>query len=239
MFGCHTPGYFELIGAGSVSQVQAGNGELGITSNETDRLVQTNDNTLNSWGGQLGVGYVYYIMNARKCSPCVQWFPMIEPEINVYYSKYQNLGDVYRFDSVAFNDLTYNMPIRSTRVMLDAALTLASWCQYSVYAIGGVGNAWNRVSYSDTFNDDGSCSEQNISLSSRTTSHFAWEAGLGLTYAINNCIGVSAEYLYTDFGNLETSGSGNTGTITTPLISPASFNLHTQAVLLGLHVAIG
>ena len=35
-------GYFELIGAGSLSAVDAGDGLLGVTSSETDTLVQTN-----------------------------------------------------------------------------------------------------------------------------------------------------------------------------------------------------
>lgn len=49
----HTSGYFELIGAGSLSAVLAGTSQLGVTSNEVDTLVQTNRNALNSWGGQL------------------------------------------------------------------------------------------------------------------------------------------------------------------------------------------
>ena len=50
LYNAHTPGYFEAIGAGSVSNVRAANGHLGVTSSETDTLVQTNNNAWNSWG---------------------------------------------------------------------------------------------------------------------------------------------------------------------------------------------
>lgn len=142
--------------------------------------------------GVVSLGYVYFISHAKRYSEKVQWFPMVEPELNVYYNVYQNSGDVYRFDSAAFNELTYNMPIHSTRLMADVALTIASWRKFSVYGIAGIGNAWNRISYRDVDNSNDTCSTQNLSL--------------------NN--------------------------ITMPSISPASFNLHTNAFLLGLHATV-
>lgn len=234
----HTPGYFEVIGAGSLSKVHANNGQLGITSDEIDTLVQTNDDAWNSWGGQLGIGYVYFISNAQQYSKHVQWFPMIEPQLNVYYSNYHNKGDVYRFGDPAFNELSYDMPIHSTRLMLDGALTVASWRKFSTYIKAGIGNSWNRIAYSDVDHSDDTCVIQNLKLNDNDNSHFVWEAGAGATYAFNNRVGLSFEYLYADFGKLKTAGNGNTGLITAPLILPASFNLHTQALLLGLHVSI-
>lgn len=236
---CHTPGYFEIIAAGSLSQVRHTNSKLGITSSETDSLVQRKDNDWDSWGAQVGVGYVYYIGGARRFCSDLQWFPMLEPQINAYYSNYRNKGDVFRFGSPSFNELTYSTHIRSTRLMFDTALTVLSRCGFSTFVIGGLGDASSRVRYSDTVNSDITCDIQNINLDSKSNSHFVWELGAGLNYAFNCRVGVSAEYLYTDFGKLNPSRSGNTGIIAQPIISPANFNLHTQAVLLGLHVALG
>lgn len=238
VFAAHTPGYFDVIAAGSISQVKAGNGRMGITSDETDTLVQTNDNNWNSWGGQLGLGYVYFLGNSQRNSEQLQWFPMFEPELNVYYNRYKNKGNVYRFGSPEFNDLTYSMPFQSTRVMLDGALTIESWRQFSTYVIGGIGNSWNRIGYSDAFKSSDGCSVQNLSLSNKTSSKFVWELGAGIAYAINNTVGLSFQYLYTDYGTLSTTAQGNTGALTLPLLSPARFTLHTQALLLGLHVMV-
>jgi outer membrane autotransporter protein len=232
----HTPGYFELIGAGSLSAVIANNGQLGVTSDEIDTLVGTNRNAWNFWGGQLGLGYVYFLFNAQKYSDNIQWLPRIEPELNVYYSSYTNAGDIYRFGSSAFNSLTYTIPVDSTRLMFDGALTVASWRQISAYLIGGLGNAWNRIGYRDEVKNT-LCNVENLNLNNNSSSNFVWEAGAGLAYDINKHIAISFEYLYTNFGTLNTSVNGNIDGITTPLISPASFNLATQGLLLGLHIA--
>lgn len=236
---CHTCGYFDVIGAGSLSQIRADDATLGVTSDEFDRLVSDNDNNWKYWGGQLGVGYVYYIKDAKRFSCGTQWFPSIEPQVNIYYTDGRVEGDVLRFGSGDFNELNFKATAHSTRLMADAALTVVSRANLSLFVIGGLGEASTKVKYSDSVNDDVTCDLQGISLASKTNSNFAWEVGAGVTYAYNYRIGVSAEYLYTDLGKLRTSGNGNTGTIALPVITPARFNVDAQAILLGLHVALG
>jgi opacity protein-like surface antigen len=234
--------HFEILGGPGVSQLSASNsslGSLGVTSSETDKLVQTNANAWNTLAAQLGAGYVHYFGNAQQYSEQVQWFPSIEPELNVYYLSSNSIdGNVLRFGSAAFNDLTFDIPIRSTRLMLDAALTIVSWKKLSIYAIGGIGNAWTRVGYKDTANDGNPCPEQRLDLNNKTNSNFAWEVGAGMTYAFNERFALSGEYLYAGLGNVKTAGSGNTGTITSPVIAPAKFNLRSGAGLLVLHIAL-
>lgn len=233
------PNHIDIIGAIGVANLAAGNGSLGVTSSETDTLVQTNGNNWNTLAAQLGVGYVHYLRNYNPYSDQVQWFTAIEPELNGYYLGQNSInGDVWRFGSPNFNDMTYNMPIDSYRLMLDGALTVVSKRQYSLYAIGGIGNAWNRVGYNDADRNGIPCADQFLNLNSTTHSSFAWEAGAGLSYAFNNRFSLSLEYLYADLGNVQTSGTGFTGTITTPVLVPANFKLTSQAALFGLHVAI-
>ncbi|AMQ28679.1 TPA: SPOR domain-containing protein [Legionella pneumophila] len=233
------PNHFDIIGAIGVATLEAGDSYLGVTSSETDRLVQTNSNDWNTLAAQLGVGYVYYFHNYNPFSDQVQWFTAIEPQINGYYLGQSSInGDVWRFDDPNFNDMTYTMPIESYRLMLDGALTVVSRKQYSLYVKGGIGNAWNRVGYSDADRNGIPCADQFLNLNSATHSSFAWEVGAGLFYAINNRFALSLEYLYADLGTANTSDTGFTGSITTPVLIPASFRLTSQAALLGLHVAI-
>jgi opacity protein-like surface antigen len=234
-YGPAPAGYFEVIGAGSLSKVQAGNSALGI-GNETDTLIQNNSSNWDAWGGQIGVGYVHFLRHAQIYADPVQWFPTIEPELNVYYNDYQNNGNVYRFGNPALNQLSYNVPIHSTRLMLDAALTVVARGHFSTYLIAGLGNAWNRISYSDANNSGASCAN-NLSLNDTTYSHFVWEAGAGVGFDFNNGFKATFEYLYTDYGRLQASGNGTSAGFAAPISSPASFNLHTQALLLGIHVA--
>ena len=95
-------------------------------------------------------------------------------------------GDVWRFGDPSFNDMTYNMPIESYRLMFDTALTIVSKRQYSLYAIGGIGNAWNPVGYNDADRNGMPCPDQFLNLNSTTRSSFAWEVGGGLSYALSN-----------------------------------------------------
>ena len=234
-----SPNHFEILGGPGISQLSAGNSSLGVTSSETDQLVQTNQGAWNTLAAQFGLGYVHYFGNAQQYSDQVQWFPSVEPELNVYYLSSNSIdGNVLRFKSAAFNDMTFDIPIRSTRLMLDAALTVASWKKLSVYAVGGIGNAWTRVGYSDKDNANNPCPDQRLNLNNKSNSNFAYELGAGMTFAFNDRVGLSVEYLYSWLGNVKTSGRGNTGTITTPVIVPAQFNLKSGAGLLALHIAL-
>ncbi|GEM_PF-2465505 len=232
--------HFEIIGALGAAKLNAGNSQLGITSSETDTLVQTNANNWTSYAGQLGAGYVHYFRDAQQYSDHVQWFPSIEPQLNFYPLISNSIdGNVWRFDSPDFIQLTYDIPVRSFRLMVDGALTVASYKQLSLYAKGGIGNAWNRIGYSDKDNDPSApCQDQRLNLNTKTNSHFAWEAGAGLTFAVNERVGISVEYLYADLGKVRTSGSGDVGTISLPIIAPAQFKLKTQTALIGLHIAL-
>jgi opacity protein-like surface antigen len=232
--------HFEILGAGGIAKLDAGNSQLGVTGSEQDRLVQTNSNNWNTAAAQLGVGYVYYFGNARPYSKKVQWFPSIEPEINGYYLASNSInGYVSRFNSPAYNDLSFDIPLHSARLMLDAALTVVSWRRTSLYGIAGIGEAWNRISYSDSEkNTSPICTNQRVSLSSNTNTNFVWEVGAGLNYDVTRRVGVSLEYLYTHLGTVKTSGDANTGSIATPVISSPSFNLKSQTALLGLNIAL-
>ena len=231
--------HIDFIGALGVASLDLSDGYLEVTSSETDRLIQTNNNNWNTLAAQLGVGYVYYSSNYNPYSDQAQWFTSIEPEINGYYLGQNSIkGDVWRFGSPNYNDMTFSMPIESYRLMLDGALTVVSQKQYSLYVIGGIGNTWNRMNYNDADPNGIPCVDQGLNLNSTTHSNFAWEVGAGLSYAFNNRLSLSLEYLYADLGSLKTSGTGFTGAITTPALVPAQFELTSQAALLGLHVAI-
>lgn len=233
------PNHLEVIGALGIASLNAGDGYLGVTSSETDRLVPTNNNEWGALTAQLGIGSIYYLHNALQYSDYLQWFPWIEPELNAYYLGGKSIeGDVWRFGSPYFNDMNYNISINSYRLMFDTALTVVSKKQYSLYAIGGIGATWNRAAYSDADMTSLPCADQYINLNSNTRSSFAWEAGAGLSYALNNRYTISLEYLYVDLGRIKTSDTGTTGAITNPVLVSSEMKLTSQAALLGLHVAI-
>ena len=232
--------HFEVIGALGIADPMLGSGVLGVTSNETDFLVKPNGTNWSTFAAQAGVGFVHYFPGAMQYSENLQWFPSIEAELNGYYLGQGNFTSaVWRFNSPAFNEMTYHLSIQSTRLMVDGALTIASKKQFSLYTIGGIGNAWNRLNYSDNDNNNtAACPDQGLNLGSHTHSNFAWELGAGVTYAFNPRVLLSLEYLYANLGTAQTSAHGNTGSIAIPNIVPAQLHLNSQAALLGLHIAL-
>lgn len=235
-----SPNHFEIIGALGVANLRAGSSVMGVTFDETDSLLQTNKNHWNTFAAQAGLGYIYYFRGITGYSDQVQWLPLIEPQVNVYYLNATPgiKGDVLLFESTASNQLSFTAPVYSTRLMFDTTLTVVARNPFSLYAIGGVGNAWNSMKYSDTNLIDGIPCNDGLSLNSYTRSSFAWEVGGGLTANINNRVAFSVQYLYADLGKARSSANINVGAITTPLTVPPGFNLRAQTVSFGLHVAV-
>jgi len=232
--------YFEAIGALGAANLRANDGTIGVTRSETDKLVQTNQNQWKTVDAQLGAGYVYFFVPAQQTS--VQVLPSIEPQINLYYlnSNTGIRGNVLRFGSSAYNQLTYKIPVRSTRLMFDVALTLLKKSDSSIYVKAGVGNAWNRLSYSDVVNPASvaDCVNLALNLKSSTRSHIAWELGAGFMQDINNRVSLSFEYLYTNFGSISASASSSSGTAATSANSPAKFSMYANTLALGLHYVV-
>ena len=220
-----------------IAGLRANDTNLGVTESETDKLV--NKDAWGTFAAQLGIGYVYYFRDSQQYSDQTQWFPSIEPELNVYYLGGNSglKGDVWRYGESQYNDLTYKASVNSVRLMFDAALTIVSHKHFSLYAKGGIGDAWNRMGYIDKDND-GLPTNQRLNLNSHARSNFAWEVGGGLNCAFNDRIGLSLEYLYADLGKAKSSAAGSYGTITEPVIIPADFRIKAQTVLLGLHVTL-
>ena len=134
--------------------------------------------------------------------------------------------------------MTYKLPVESFSLMFDTALTVMSFEQYSLYAKGGVGTAWNRTSFRATDKNGTPNKNQHLNVNATTRSNFAWEAGAGLVYVFNTRFALSLEYLYTDFGRKTIQANKFTGAITSPAIAPAEFELTSQTALLGLHFAL-
>jgi opacity protein-like surface antigen len=226
--------HFEIIGAPGIANLKADNlSDLGVTRSENDTLAQTNNSVWNTFAAQLGAGFIHYFPNGQAYSDNVQWLPSIEPELNLYYLSSNSIdGTVSRFGNAAYGQLDFDIPVRSTRLMLDIALTLVTYKQLSLYGIGGIGGAWNSIDYHDEDNSGSTC-VLGLSLNTQKNNDFAWEGGVGIIYAFNNRVGFSLEYLYANLGGVNASANGNFD-----IIMPPHFHLNTQTGLLGLHIAL-
>ena len=65
---------------------------------------------------------------------------------------------------------------------------------FDIYAMGGLGMAWNKT---DSISN----------ASGRTKTNFAWTAGVGVDYFINDCWSLDLGYRYTDLGTARVKGN--------------------------------
>ncbi len=228
--------FVEFLVFGGIASLDAGDSTIRITSQETDQLVQTNENDWKAWTGQVGLGYVAQFAEELSSGE-VDWFPIINPQINVYYLGGEDIeGDVWRFQDPNFNQADYSMKFHSTRLMFDLALTIAQIERLSIYAIGGLGIAWNEIDFNARSTEV--CPIEDVSLNSNNDNSFAYEFGGGLTYAAFDSMAISLEYLYTGFNNIGLGDHNDDVNDQGLDVKASDIDIHSQAVLLGLRFAL-
>lgn len=221
---------------GGIATLEADDIEIQMTPIEMDTLEQSNASAWDSWTVTAGLGYIFPLFGAKVYSRDVQWFTAIQPQLNVYYLQGDMDGDVNRFSDFPgeYNDTEYTLEFKSTRLMFDTSLTVASWRMVSIYAIGGVGISWNTIDLDEHASDCVS----SVDLDNNDT-NFVWEVGAGITFAATKHLALSFEYLFTQFENLELGENGTLGDSGSTLseVESESFDLNSQALMLGLRYA--
>lgn len=76
----------------------------------------------------------------------------------------------------------------SMPVMANAYISYPIYHSFEIYGMGGLGMAWNNTD--DITNAKG-----------KTRLNFAWTAGAGISYTINQCWALDLGYRYTDLGD--------------------------------------
>ena len=230
-------GYFEVVGGLGIGRTVVGKSRLGVSSTETDWVSQSRQ----SWQApyaHLGLGYIYALTDVDRASTgSLIMFPSVEALLNVSYANFEARGNVYLIKNSQINTQTFSMPLKTTSLMLDAILTLAKFKRLSLYVLGGAGEAWTNIKYTDTPSGNPGA-RPSLSTNSRTQSNGVYEWGTGVTYALTPRYILGLQYLYSHIGNIRTSGRGSLGGVTDTQISAANFSLRNQIVMLDLHVAI-
>lgn len=235
--GQKTINYLDVLVGLGLTEVITGKSRLGISPTETDWVAQRHNN----WkirDGRVGVGYIYSLSGEDRFEEKFQWFPWIYPVLTLNYYNLYAKGNVLLFNNPAFRTVSFDMPIRTTSLMLDVALSLLSYQHFSFFVLGGVGEAYSDITYSDGANPNTAILRPPLTLNSKSQHNAVYEWGGGASLALCPRVVVSLEYLYTHFGNFRTSVYGNLGGVPTQLVSPANFSLRTQTVMFDLHWAV-
>lgn len=211
---------------GGPSRFNTSDGSIRVTSSETDTLVANN-----SWGGGIGnIGVGIGSPFSNVTNPLIQ---SLKFEVNGYYVENDVKGPIYRFGDPAFHDYDYKASVRSTRLMVDGLFNVLNFGQASLFVKGGIGGALNSTNYKETALGGGACNGTTISLSRSDELQFAAEAGAGVQFNFSQSFGVSLQYLYAHLGDAESGLGATAGCL--GAVSPSSFHLNNESVLLSLH----
>lgn len=150
--------------------------------------------------------------------------------IDYFYFQSNPEGNVWQFQQPTYDNYRYTMPVTSSRFMLDSEWTMNSFGPYiSPFIEGGIGMAFNTLSYSDTpMLPDYYGSE---SVGKHSQQQFAYTVGGGIKVSvpqIKNTI-LSLRYLYANLGSAATSQAA-----AIPVSTPVTASLTTQTWVFGL-----
>ncbi|MCL9685356.1 SPOR domain-containing protein [Legionella maioricensis] len=158
--------------------------------------------------------------------------------VNAYYNESSRNGSVYEYSLPDFNNATYDMKVKSYRVMLDTEWVLHS-LSFGVmpFVEAGIGGAQNTLRFQNIPRPNIGADGGYYNLSNHASTHFAYELGAGLKIPVNNHFIASARYLFVDTGKAESGISDNgTGVL---LASPLKTKVQSQSVLFGLSYLFG
>lgn len=219
---------WDITGSLGISQPNLGNNSLQVTSTETDSLIQTR----NPWAGDISAGLLYLMPLKNN-----NWFPELRVGVNYRYISNKIFdrsieGTVLQYQEPEMNNYTYMLDVSSNRLMADALLTVFSYQKASIFAMAGVGAAWNDLSYRDKFNPG--IQGGNVVLNGQAMSQTASEFGAGLFWQFTSNLKGFAQYLYSDLGSVRTQEAGILNGA--PAAIPSmSFPLRYNTVLLGFN----
>lgn len=229
---------WQITLSGGTAELNAQDFTTNIYPNQTpsDKNQQQNAENWKAWTVQAGLGYRFFLWDAKGYSNDIQWLPLLVPQINFYYLQGNVNGTVNKYYEYPIDpdcDVNYSVGVSSSRLMADLNLTFISWRNYSLYGKAGIGPSWNQVNY---HSKEGPSSDT-IYLDRQIDTNFAYEFGGGAQVDITKNLGLSLEYLYTGFTQLELNNEGSQeGVGELDDVDSEHFNLSSQAVLLGIYV---
>lgn len=153
--------------------------------------------------------------------------------LNLFYFTTEQQGDVWQFQLPVFNNLTYTLPLCSTRILFNTEFTFRPiFKRVFPFVEGGIGLAINEASYADTPKPNNTVPP--TLLNHHTQSQFAYSVGGGFRIPFRKDMEASIRFVYSDLGRAKTASTGNL-----PVQGPISIELTSQSWLLGFSYLIG
>jgi opacity protein-like surface antigen len=171
-----------------------------------------------------------YRFKLHKSGPQSYFFDAIGAGINIFQIiDFNQTGHVLQFNLPEFENYTYKLKLKNTRVMADFDLDFHPLLFNLIpFVEGGIGAANTQITYDSA--PIPPLDSPNFQLPQKSSWHFAYQVGAGMKYTVNTHFLLSIHYLYADMGKVDSSTSGNTTTLATPL----SAEMRTHNFMIGV-----
>ena len=168
-----------------------------------------------------------------------QHFRYLSVGANAYYSQTSRHGTVFEYELPNFENSTYNMQVKSARLMVDAQWDFRSLFNNKVipFVDGGIGVANNILNFKNTPVPNFGANGGNYRLSNHSQIQFAYELGAGLKVPVNQRLSIIGRYLYANAGHAESRTYDSATGVA--LRQPIKVGVNSQSVLLGLNYLFG
>ncbi len=203
-----------------------------VTDIETDSIEQGTSHATGDIG--LAVNYRFPLLNNIQ----TPWFNQFGVGLNLRYSGFSNFiidGQVYQFEQADLNNYRYRLYFENTRLLAQLTFDVLTYKQASLFILGGLGGGWSKFNYEDK--PISSDLEGGVSLNNKHTTKLVTDAGIGLNYHYSAGFSYSLSYLYTNYGHISASSSGQLNGEYVTLASPA-YALSSNTLLVGVHYVI-
>jgi opacity protein-like surface antigen len=138
----------------------------------------------------------------------------------------KHTGEIYDALNPSLFTTDYSYQMNSQTILLDQALELVTWKNFTPYIRTGVGVALNSTeNYQATTAGD---VQPNFAFANKTSSALAYVLGFGVDYKINRNWNVGVSYDYLNQGNVQLAQANN------PAVPSLKNKLTNQVITLGV-----
>ncbi|MDP3561119.1 MAG: outer membrane beta-barrel protein [Legionellaceae bacterium] len=196
---------------------------------EIDQYADTFTNQSSGSAFTWGVDALYRF---KLHAPSIEnyFFDSLGAGIDVFQiTNFNQTGKVLQFNMPEFENYTYTLKLNNIRVMANFDLDFHPVRHYFIpFVQAGLGGARTAISYNSA--PISPVDSPNFTLPTEASWNFSYQAGAGVKYVAKPHVVLSLRYLYANMGKVNSSTSGSTTTLATPL----TVDMSTQTFLFGL-----
>lgn len=150
-------------------------------------------------------------------------------------------GYINQYSLPDFRNYSFSYDIQQQNLLAILKADIVRWRNFMPYLMGGLGISMNSTSSYGESPTQGVTPRVNPGFGSYTNYNFAYTAGAGIDWIVQDNVWINIEYSYSDFGSVTTGKGRNYATLTDSNFSSSNLknSITANTLLLGVTYFIG